>query len=136
MEKTLILLKPDAFKKRVLGEIIHRIERAGGILAEARIFAFDQNLAEKFYGEHKGKPFYPPLLNFMTSGRTMGLVVEKENAIAWMRKLVGATDPANADPGTIRYDYATNGRENAIHASDSAESFEREYRIIFSASLG
>ncbi len=131
MEQTLIMLKPDAFAKGLVGEVLLRLERARFKFAAMKIFRFDQSLAERFYGEHRGKSFFEPLIKFMTSGPTLAVVVEGENAIVRMRKLVGATDPANADPGTLRHDYASNGRENIIHASDSPANVEREKAILF-----
>ncbi len=131
MEQTLIMLKPDAFAKRIVGEVLLRIERAKFGIKAMKMFRFDQELAERFYAEHKGKPFFEPLIGFMTSGPTLALLVEADDAVVRMRKLVGATDPAKADPGTIRHDYAANGRENIIHASDSPASVERERKLLF-----
>lgn len=132
MEKTLIMLKPDAFEKGIVGEVLHRIERSRFSLKASKIFQFDNALVDKFYAEHIGKDFFEKLKIFMMSGPTMAVIVEAENGIKNMRALVGKTDPAQAAPGTIRYDYATNGRVNTIHASDSPESAEREIGILFS----
>lgn len=131
MEQTLIMLKPDTFAKGIVGEVLLRIERAKFSIKAMKMFRFDKEMAERFYAEHKGKSFFDPLIGFMTSGPTLALLVEADDAVVRMRKLVGATDPAKADPGTIRHDYAANGRENIIHASDSLASVERERNLLF-----
>ena len=131
MEKTLIMLKPNSFTQGIVGEVTHRIEQSKFKILAMKMFRFNRETAEKFYGEHKGKGFFEDLIGFMTSGPTVGMILESENAVVKMRKLVGATNPANADPGTIRYDYAPNGFHNVIHASDSPASVEREMKILF-----
>lgn len=132
MEQTLIMLKPNSFTLGIVGEVIHRMEKSKFKIIAAKMFRFHRELAEKFYAEHKGKNFFEDLIGFMTSGPTLAMVVESDDAIRKMRKLVGATDPAKADPGTIRYDYAPNGFQNVIHASDSLSSAERETKLLFS----
>ncbi|MED7953266.1 MULTISPECIES: nucleoside-diphosphate kinase [unclassified Streptomyces] len=133
-QRTLVLLKPDAVKRGLTGEIISRIERkAGWRLAAVELRTFDRATLEQHYAEHVGRPFYEPLLEFMTSGPSLALIVEGEEVVAGIRMLAGATNPLEAGAGTIRGDYATITRENLIHASDSSESAEREIKIFFPA---
>ncbi|MGK4583313.1 nucleoside-diphosphate kinase [Kitasatospora sp. HPMI-4] len=133
-QRTLVLLKPDAVKRGLAGEIISRIERkAGWQLAAVELRTFDRATLELHYEEHVGRPFYEPLLEFMTSGPSIAMIVEGENVVPGIRALAGATDPLQAGPGTIRGDFATITRENLIHASDSPESAEREIKIFFPA---
>lgn len=131
MNKTLLLLKPDALQKRVVGEIISMIEKAGFNILNIRMKKWTKSEAEKFYAVHKGKEFFEGLIEFMTSGPVIGILLEKDNAIEELRNLVGATDPAKAEPGTIRNKYGTNVRVNAVHASDSPSSFEYEVKCFF-----
>ncbi len=131
MNKTLLLLKPDALQKRVVGEIISMIEKAGFNILNIRMKKWTKAEAEKFYAVHKGKEFFEGLIEFMTSGPVIGVLLEKDNAIEELRNLVGATDPAKAEPGTIRNKYGTNVRVNAVHASDSPSSFEYEVKCFF-----
>ncbi|MFG2113426.1 nucleoside-diphosphate kinase [Streptomyces sp. NPDC048718] len=131
-QRTLVLLKPDAVRRGLVGEIIGRIERkAGWTLAALEMRELDQETLEQHYGEHKGKPFYEPLMGFMASGPVVALVVEGERVIEGLRTLAGPTDPIAAAPGSIRGDFGTIVRENLIHASDSEESAEREMKIFF-----
>jgi len=131
-QRTLVLLKPDAVKRGLAGEIISRIERkAGWRLTAVELRTFDRATLEQHYEEHVGRPFYEPLLEFMTSGPSIALIVEGENVVPGLRALCGATDPLQAGPGTIRGDFATITRENLIHASDSEASAEREIKIFF-----
>ncbi|MEU6234553.1 nucleoside-diphosphate kinase [Kitasatospora sp. NPDC047058] len=133
-QRTLVLLKPDAVKRGLAGEIISRIERkAGWQLTAVELRTFDRATLEQHYAEHVGRPFYEPLLEFMTSGPSIALIVEGEEVIRGIRMLAGATNPLEAGAGTIRGDYATITRENLIHASDSPESAEREIKIFFPA---
>ncbi|MFD0277118.1 nucleoside-diphosphate kinase [Kitasatospora sp. NPDC127111] len=133
-QRTLVLLKPDAVKRGLAGEIISRIERkAGWRLTAVELRTFDRATLEQHYAEHVGRPFYEPLLEFMTSGPSIALIVEGEEVIRGIRMLAGATNPLEAGAGTIRGDYATITRENLIHASDSPESAEREIKIFFPA---
>lgn len=131
MNKTFLLLKPDALQKKVVGEIISMVERAGFNILNIRMKRWTREEAEKFYAVHRGKEFFEGLVEFMISGPVIGLLLEKENAIEHLRKLVGATDPSKAEPGTIRHKYGTNVRVNAVHASDSQESFEYEVKCFF-----
>ncbi|MEU8919315.1 nucleoside-diphosphate kinase [Kitasatospora sp. NPDC048545] len=133
-QRTLVLLKPDAVRRGLAGEIISRIERkAGWRFAAIELRTFDRATLEQHYAEHVGRPFYEPLLEFMTSGPSLALIVEGEEVVKGIRMLAGATNPLEAGAGTIRGDYATITRENLIHASDSPESAEREIKIFFPA---
>ncbi|MFF2148676.1 nucleoside-diphosphate kinase [Kitasatospora sp. NPDC058190] len=133
-QRTLVLLKPDAVRRGLAGEIISRIERkAGWQLAAMELRTFDRATLEQHYEEHVGRPFYEPLLEFMTSGPSIAMIVEGEEVVKGIRMLAGATNPLDAGAGTIRGDYATITRENLIHASDSPESAEREIKIFFPA---
>ncbi|MEU5916374.1 nucleoside-diphosphate kinase [Streptomyces sp. NPDC047141] len=131
-QRSLVLLKPDAVRRGLIGEIIGRIERkAGWTIAALELRALDQDTLEQHYGEHKGKPFYEPLMGFMQSGPVVALVVDGERVIEGLRTLAGPTDPIAAAPGSIRGDFGTIVRENLIHASDSEESAARELKIFF-----
>ncbi|MER6317458.1 nucleoside-diphosphate kinase [Streptomyces sp. NPDC001581] len=133
-QRTLVLLKPDAVRRGLVGEIIGRIERkAGWTIPALELRTLDQETLEAHYGEHKGKPFYEPLMGFMASGPIVALVVEGERVIEGVRQLAGPTDPIAAAPGSIRGDFGTVTRENLIHASDSEESAERELKLFFPA---
>ncbi len=131
-QRTLVLLKPDATRRGLIGEIIGRIERkANWTIAAMELRTLDAATLEKHYGEHVGKPFYEPLMEFMASGPVVALIVEGESVIDGVRALAGKTNPLEAGPGTIRGDFATITRENLIHASDSEESSAREISIFF-----
>jgi len=131
-QRTLVLLKPDATRRGLIGEIISRIERkANWTLAAMELRTLDTATLEQHYGEHLGKPFYAPLMEFMSSGPVVALIVEGESVIEGVRALAGKTNPLEAGPGTIRGDFATITRENLIHASDSETSAEREIKIFF-----
>ncbi|MGI5997469.1 MAG: nucleoside-diphosphate kinase [Lutispora sp.] len=131
MERTLVLIKPDAMERKLMGEIISIYEKKGFSISALKIVKPTKEMAEEHYAEHKGKPFYEPLVNFITKGEVCAVVMEGENIIDAVRKLNGATDPLNAEPGTIRGRYALSKSENAVHASDSVESAEREIKIWF-----
>ncbi|MEU6173051.1 nucleoside-diphosphate kinase [Streptantibioticus parmotrematis] len=131
-ERTLVLLKPDAVRRGLVGEIIGRIERkAGWSLRALELRTLDRAILEQHYSEHRGKPFYEPLVEFMSSGPSVALVVEGERVIEGLRALAGPTDPIAAAPGSIRGDFGTIVRENLVHASDSPESADREIKIFF-----
>ena len=132
VERTLVLVKPDAMRRALAGEIVARLERRGLELKAARLLTVDRTLAEEHYAEHAEKPFFGELVEFITSGPTLALVVEGEGAIATVRKTMGATDPVNAEPGTIRGDLALSMPDNLVHGSDSPESAEREIALWFS----
>jgi nucleoside-diphosphate kinase len=132
-ERTLILIKPDAVRRRLAGEILGRIEARGFDVRAGKLVTASRELGEEHYAEHKEKPFYGELVVFITSGPTWALVVEGEGAIATMRKTIGATNPADADSGTIRGDLAMSMPDNLVHGSDSPESAKREIALWFSA---
>jgi len=133
-QRSLVLLKPDAVSRGLVGEIISRIERkANWTLVALELRTLDQATLEQHYAEHVGKPFYEPLVEFMSSGPSVALIVEGESVIEGIRALAGKTNPLEAGPGTIRGDFATITRENLIHASDSESSAEREIKIFFPA---
>jgi nucleoside-diphosphate kinase len=132
-ERTLILIKPDAVRRRLSGEILGRIEARGFTVRAGKLVTASRPLGEEHYAEHSEKPFFGELVEFITSGPTWALVVEGDDAIATMRKTIGATNPANADPGTIRGDLAMSMPDNLVHGSDSPESAAREVALWFSA---
>jgi len=131
IERTLSIIKPDAVAKNVIGEIYSRFEKAGLKIVAARMMHLTQDQAEGFYAEHKERPFFKDLVSFMTSGPVVVQVLEGENAVLTHRDLMGATNPAEADAGTIRADFAQSIDENAVHGSDSVESAAREVAYFF-----
>jgi nucleoside-diphosphate kinase len=132
IERTLAILKPDCVRKNLTGEVLVRIEKAGFKILGMKKIKLTKETAGAFYGVHKGKPFYDGLVEFMGSGACVPIALEKENAIADFRTLIGATDPAQADQGTIRKLYADNKGENIVHGSDSAENGNIEISFFFS----
>ena len=130
-ERTLILVKPDAFARNLTGEIISRFERKGLKLAALKLETLSRETAERHYAEHNGKPFFGELVDFITSGPTLAFVLEGEGAIATCRVTIGATNPADAAPGSIRGALALAMPNNLVHGSDSTESAEREIGIWF-----
>jgi len=132
IQRTLSIIKPDAVKKNVIGEIISRFELNGLKLVAAKLIHLNDELASGFYAEHEGRPFFEDLKKFMTSGPVFVQVLEGENAISLNRELMGNTDPKQAAPGTIRADYANSIDANAVHGSDSPESAAREINYFFS----
>jgi nucleoside-diphosphate kinase len=135
LQRTLILIKPDAFARGLTGEIIARFERKGLALAALSHLTMTRELAESHYAEHAGKPFFEGLVEFITSGPLVALVLEGEQAIAAARQVIGATNPLEAAPGSIRGDYALEVGQNMVHGSDSPESAAREIALFF-PSLG
>jgi len=131
MQQTLILLKPDAVQRRLVGEIAGRFERKGLRVVGLKLVQATRDLAEKHYAVHKGKPFYESLLGFLTSGPTVALVLEGREAVAACRTLMGLTDGAKAPPGTIRGDLALSVQNNLVHGSDSAENAAAEIALWF-----
>ena len=131
VERTLVLIKPDAMQRQLAGEILARFERRGLIMREAKLLTVDRGLAETHYAEHAEKPFYGELVEFITSGPTLALVLEGEGAIAVVRKTMGATNPAEACVGSIRGQFALSMPDNLVHGSDSPESAEREIALWF-----
>ncbi|MBD0317972.1 MAG: nucleoside-diphosphate kinase [Thermoleophilia bacterium] len=132
MERTLVLIKPDAMRRRLAGDILGRLERRGLELRAAKLLVVGRDLAERHYGEHREKPFFPELVEFITSAPTLALVVQGESAISVVRTTMGATNPVHAAPGTIRGDLALAMPDNLVHGSDSPESAEREIGLWFS----
>ena len=132
MESTLVLIKPDAMRRGLAGEILARLERRGLELRAAKLLSVGRDLAEEHYGEHREKPFFGELVEFITSAPTLALVVEGDSAISVVRATMGATNPVNAAPGTIRGDLALAMPDNLVHGSDSPESAEREIALWFS----
>lgn len=135
MEKTFALLKPDTTGRRLIGEIIARIERKGLAIAELQMLTLDETDIEELYAPHVNKSFFPDLKKFMLSGPVVAMVIKGDNAIKEMRKLNGATDPFEANPGTIRGDLALSKTQNIIHSSDSPAEAAREMAIFFPNSI-
>jgi len=134
VEQTLSIIKPDAVGKNVIGEIYSRFEKNGLTIVAAKMVQLSAADAEGFYAEHKGRPFFPALIEFMTSGPVTVQVLEGEGAVALNRSLMGATNPQEAEAGTIRADFAESIDANAVHGSDSPESAAREIAYFFAAS--
>lgn len=132
VERTLSIIKPDAVGKNVIGDIVSRFEKGGLRVVAMKMLQLDEKSAGGFYAEHDGKPFFADLMEFMTSGPVIVQVLEGENAIARNRELMGATNPAEAEAGTIRADFAKSIDANAVHGSDSPASAEREVGYFFS----
>lgn len=133
MERTLVLVKPDAVQRGLIGEVIMRLERRGLRLVAAKFLSVSQTLAETHYAIHKGKPFYDGLIRYITSAPVMAMVWEGPNAVAAVRQTMGATRPTEAAPGTIRHDFGLEVDRNLTHASDSPENGEKEAALWFSA---
>ena len=131
MDRTLILVKPDAFARNLTGEIIARFERKGLRIAALRYMTLDRGTAERHYAEHDGKPFYGELVDFITSGPLVAMVLTGQDAVRAARQVIGATNPLDAAPGSIRGDFAIEVGQNMVHGSDSDESAEREANLFF-----
>lgn len=131
MEKTFLMVKPDGVQRGLIGEIVSRFERKGFQLVGAKLMQIPTSVAEQHYGEHKGKPFYDELVSFITSGPVFAMVWQGENVITTARQMMGATNPKDALPGTIRGDYGVTVGKNIIHGSDSLESAKREISLFF-----
>jgi nucleoside-diphosphate kinase len=131
LERTLILIKPDAMERRLAGEILARFERRGLDVRAAKLVTVDRDLAERHYAEHREKPFFGELVDFITSGATLVLVLEGESAVSVARTTIGATNPVDAAPGSIRGDLALAMPNNLVHGSDAAETAEREITLWF-----
>lgn len=131
MERTFAMIKPDGVARGLTPEILARIQRKGYRIVGLKQFVISRELAENHYGEHKERPFFGELVDFITSGPVVAIALEGENAISGWRAMMGATNPANAAPGTIRADFATTTGENVTHGSDSPESAERELGLFF-----
>lgn len=130
-EKTLSIIKPDAVKKNVIGKIIARFEENGLKISAAKMLQLSKDQAERFYAVHKSRPFYGALTQFISSGPVVVMILEGEDAIAKNRKIMGATNPEEAAPGTIRADFAASIDENAVHGSDSPETAKEEIAFFF-----
>jgi nucleoside-diphosphate kinase len=131
MDRTLILVKPDAFKRNLTGEIIARFERKGLRIVALRHMQMDSELASQHYAEHEGKPFFGELVEFITSGPLVAMVLEGHEAVTAARQVIGATNPLEATTGSIRGDFAVEVGQNMVHGSDSNESAEREAKLFF-----
>ena len=131
VERTLVLIKPDAVQRGLAGEILGRFEQRGLVIREARLVQVDRELAERHYAEHAEKPFFGELVEFITSAPTLALALEGEGAIATVRRTMGATNPADSEPGSIRGDLALSMPDNLVHGSDSPDSAQRELELWF-----
>lgn len=131
VERTLVLVKPDGMRRRLAGEILGRFERRGLALRGARLLKISRPMAQAHYAEHKGKPFFDGLVSFITSGPVLALALEGESAISVVRAMMGATNPVDSAPGTIRGDFALELSENIVHGSDSKASAKRELALFF-----
>jgi len=131
-ERTLVIIKPDAFSKKIVGRVITTFEEKGFKIVACKMVLLTREKAEEFYKEHKGRDFYEPLINFMSSNPCLVMVMEGEKATQKIRDIAGNTDPQRAEEGTLRRLYAQDNRHNILHAADSAKSAEREVRFFFS----
>jgi nucleoside-diphosphate kinase len=129
--RTLTIIKPDAFNSGKAGLVVAHLEKAGFKVIAARVMRLSEAQAQAFYAVHRERPFFAPLVRFMTSGKSMPMVLERGDAVATLRRVIGATDPAEAEAGTVRKLYAESKERNAIHASDSDENAEREAKFFF-----
>ncbi|MGC9181860.1 nucleoside-diphosphate kinase [Thermogladius sp. KZ2Tp1] len=132
VERTLVMVKPDGVRRGLVGEIISRFEKKGFRIVGLKMLRMNRELAEKFYSVHRGKPFFNSLIDFITSGPVVAMVIEGDSAISVARLMIGSTDGREALPGTIRGDYALSKSENVVHASDSPESAAYEIGLLFS----
>jgi nucleoside-diphosphate kinase len=131
VERTLVLVKPNGVARGLVGEVVGRLERRGFEITGARMLMVSQDLAGRHYAEHVGKPFYKDLVDFITSGPVFAMVVRGPSAISVVRAMMGATNPLNAAPGTVRGDFALDMGQNVVHSSDGPESAEREIGLFF-----
>src|SRR5919109_4408600 len=129
--RTLILIKPDAFERGLTGEVLARFERKGLRISRLRLLSADEEIANRHYAEHTEKPFFGELVSFITRGPLVAMVLEGNDAVAAARQVIGATNPLEASPGSIRGDYATEVTFNLVHGSDSPESAQREIELFF-----
>ncbi|MBO8179239.1 MAG: nucleoside-diphosphate kinase [Archaeoglobus sp.] len=132
MERTFVMVKPDGVQRGLVGEVVSRLERKGLKIVAMKMLWIPKEMAENHYAEHKEKPFFSALVEYITSGPVVAMVVEGKNAIKVVRTLVGATNPVEAAPGTIRGDFGLDVGRNVVHASDSPQSAEREISLFFS----
>lgn len=131
VQQTFIMVKPDGIRRGLIGEVIRRIEAKGYQITEMRLFTIDREVAREHYAEHTDKPFFDELVSFITGGPVVAMKVEGDDAVAGLRQIMGATNPLDAAPGSIRGDLATTITENIVHGSDSTESAERELKLFF-----
>ena len=131
MQRSLVLIKPDAMRRRLAGEIINRLEKEGLKIVALKMLHMDEALAKRHYEIHVGKPFFEGLIEYITSTPIIAIIFEGEGAVELVRRLMGATDPAKAEAGTIRADFGMDIQNNAVHGSDSLESAEKEIRLFF-----
>jgi len=129
--KTFFMIKPDGVRRNLIGEIISRVEAKGFVISKLKMMQIDKELAEEHYKEHAEKPFFKDLVSFITSGPVVAMQVEGENVVSQIRNLMGATNPADSTPGSIRGDLATELDKNVVHGSDSDESADRELKLFF-----
>ena len=129
--KTFFMVKPDGVKRNLIGEVISRVEKEGFKITKIKMMDISEELAQEHYGEHSDKPFFNDLVTFITSGPVVAMEVEGKDAVSEIRRIMGATNPSDAEPGTIRADLATKHEENVVHGSDSPESAERELSLFF-----
>ena len=130
-EQTLIIVKPDAVKRNLVGNILARFEKKGFVISKLKMFNITTEMAEQFYSVHSSKPFFGELVSFITSGKVVAAMIEGDNVINITREIIGKTKPQEASPGTIRGDFGIGILENSIHASDSRESFDKEVNVVF-----
>ena len=130
-EQTLIIVKPDAVKRNLVGEILSRFEKKEFSISKLKMLNFTVEMAEQFYAAHNSKPFFGELVSFITSGKVAVAIIEGDNVINMTRKIIGKTNPKEANSGTIRGDFGISITENSIHASDSSKSFDKEVNVIF-----
>jgi nucleoside-diphosphate kinase len=133
VERTLFIVKPDAVERNLIGKILAHVEDKGFRIAEARFGRLTREEAQAFYAEHETKPFFPDLVDYMTSGPVMLTCLERDNAIKYLREVIGATDPSQAEAGTVRALYGKSKQFNSVHASDSPPSADREVKLLFGA---
>jgi nucleoside-diphosphate kinase len=131
LERTLFIVKPDAVRRNLIGRILAHVEERGFRISDARLGRITREEAETFYAEHRAKPFFKDLVDYMTSGPVMLTCLERDGAVTHLREVVGATDPSAAEPGTIRQLYGESKQMNSVHASDSPASAEREVKLFF-----
>lgn len=131
LQRTFVMVKPDGVSRGLVGEVVRRIEAKGYTIVEMKLFTIDEELARTHYSEHEDKPFFADLVSFITSGPVVAMVVQGPDAVPGMRQVMGATDPLQAVPGSLRGDFATEITQNIVHGSDSPESASREVGLFF-----
>ena len=130
-EQTLIIVKPDAVKRNLAEEILSRFEKKGFTISKQKTLNFTTEMAKQFYSAHSSNPFFDELVSFITAGKVVATIIERDNAVSLTREIIGNTNPKDANPGTIRGDFGISITENSIHASDSSESFDKEVNVVF-----